>query len=63
MRSQFGVRNGIRAGKAASRSPLRLAGLSIAAGLVLLGALAFVRAILQAAFGQSDSALWPPQRT
>ena len=63
MRSQFGVRNGIRAGKAPSRSPLRLAGLGIAAGLVLLGALAFARAVLQAALGQSDPALEPSHRT
>ena len=44
MRSQFGVRNGIRTGEVASRSPLRLASIGIAAGLLLLGALAFLRA-------------------
>ena len=32
MRGQFGVRNGIRTGSVASRSPLRLAGLGIAGG-------------------------------
>jgi hypothetical protein len=44
MRSQFGVRNGIRVGEVASRSPWRLAGLGVVAGLVLLGALALLRA-------------------
>jgi hypothetical protein len=48
MRGQFGVRNGIRAGKVASRSPLRLAGLGIAAGLAVLGAAAFLRTALKA---------------
>jgi hypothetical protein len=56
MRSQFGVRNGIRAGEVASRSPLRLAGLGIAAGLALLGALAFLRVGLQATRGESEPA-------
>jgi hypothetical protein len=55
MQSQFGVRNGIRAGEVASRSPLRLAGLGIAAGLVLLGALALVRATFPAARGEGES--------
>jgi hypothetical protein len=55
MHSQFGVRNGIRAGEVASRSPLRLAGLGIAAGLVLLGALALVRATFPAAWGEGES--------
>ncbi len=49
MRGQFGVRNGIRAGKVGSRSPLRLAGLGIAAGLAVLGAAAFLRTVLKAA--------------
>jgi hypothetical protein len=44
MRTQFGVRNGIRTDEVASRGPLRLAGLGIAAGLALLGALALLRA-------------------
>lgn len=51
MRSQFGVRNGIRADAVASRSPLRLAGLGIAAGLALLVALAFLRTML---FGERE---------
>lgn len=53
MRGQFGVRNGIRAGKVGSRSPLRLAGLGIVAGLAVLGAAAFLRTALQAARGES----------
>jgi hypothetical protein len=44
MRRQFGVRNGIRVGEVASRNPWRLAGLGVVAGLVLLGALALLRA-------------------
>ena len=55
MRSQFGVRNGIRVGEVASRSPLRLAGLGIAAGLALLGALAFLRATLAGGAGREAS--------
>jgi hypothetical protein len=55
MRSQFGVRNGIRTDEVASRSPLRLAGLGIAAGLALLGALAFVRATFRAKRGEDES--------
>ncbi len=54
MRGQFGVRNGIRAGKVASRSPLRLAGLGIAAGLAVLGAAAFLRAALKAASDEGE---------
>lgn len=46
MRSQFGVRNGIRVGAVGSRSPWRLAAIGAAAGLVLLGALVFLRATL-----------------
>lgn len=57
MRSQFGVRNGIRAGEVASRSPLRLAGLGIAAGLALLGALAFLHAGVKATRGETAPAL------
>ena len=55
MRSQFGVRNGIRAGEVANRGPLRLAVLGVAAGLVLLGLLAFLRATLQAARSEDES--------
>jgi hypothetical protein len=44
MRTQFGVRNGIRTDAVASRDPLRLAGLGVVAGLALLGALALLRA-------------------
>lgn len=43
MRTQFGVRNGIRVDAVASRGPLRLAGVGIAIGLALLAALAFLR--------------------
>ncbi len=49
MRGQFGVRNGIRTEEAVSRNPWRLAALGCAAGLVLLGALGFVRAAMRAA--------------
>lgn len=52
MRSQFGVRNGIRVGEVTSRSPSRLATLGAAAGLALLGALAFLRATLMGARGE-----------
>ena len=51
MQSQFGVRNGIRVGGVASRSPVRLAGFGFATGLALLGALALLRAALQAVPG------------
>ena len=47
MRTQFGVRNGIRTDEVASRSPLRLAAMGFAAGLALLGALALLRAGVQ----------------
>ena len=60
MRGQFGVRNGVRAGEVASRSPLRLAGLGIAAGLAILGAVAFLRAALQAARGEGER---PPEES
>ena len=43
MLSQFGVRNGIRVEAVASRSPWRLAGLGLGLGLVLFGAIAFLR--------------------
>lgn len=56
MRSQFGVRNGIRTGEVSSRSPSRLAGLGIAAALGILGALAFLRATLRAAWGEDGVA-------
>ena len=45
MRSQFGVRNGIRTGGVASRSPLRLAASGLARGWRFSGQLAFLRAI------------------
>jgi hypothetical protein len=54
MQSQFGVRSGVRVGGVGSRSPMRLGGLGLAAGLALLGALALVRATLQAAQSESD---------
>jgi len=62
MRSQFGVRNGIRVGKVAGRSPLRLAGIGLFAGLALLGALAFVRATWRAALGEGERASEAPRR-
>jgi hypothetical protein len=54
MRSQFGVRNGIRVGEVASRKPLRLAALGFAVGLALLGALAFLRLGLFPARSESE---------
>ena len=59
MRSQFGVRNGIRIGGVSSRSPIRLAGLGVVSALALLGALALARAALQAA--QSEGASLPEE--
>ena len=56
MRSQFGVRNGIRVDEVASRRTAARAGLGIAAGLALLGALAFMRATFQAERGEVESA-------
>ena len=56
MRGQFGVRNGVRAGEVASRSPLRLAGIGIVTGLVILGAVAFLRTAVQAARGDAEPA-------
>lgn len=55
MRSQFGVRNGIRVGGVAGRNPLRLAGFGGAAGLALLGVLAFLRAAMQATKGDGEA--------
>ena len=55
MRGQFGVRNGVRAGELASRSPWRLAGLGFAAGLAILGALAFLRTAVQGVRGEGES--------
>lgn len=49
MRSQFGVRNGIRTREVAGRNPLRLAYFGIAAALGILAILAFLRATLRAA--------------
>jgi hypothetical protein len=57
MQGQFGVRNGIRTGSVASRSPLRLAGLGILAGLALLGAVAFLRAALEAVRSEGERTL------
>jgi hypothetical protein len=54
MRGQFGVRNGVRAGEVASRSPLRLAGLGIAAGLLVLGTVAFLRTAVRASRGGAE---------
>lgn len=56
MRSQFGVRNGIRVGEVTSRSTSRLATLGAAAGLALLGALAFLRATFMGARGEVEPA-------
>ena len=56
MRGQFGVRNGVRAGEVASRSPLRLAGIGIVTGLVILGAVAFLRTAVLAARGEAGQA-------
>lgn len=55
MRSQFGLRNGSRVGAVASRKPLRLAAFGAAAGLALLGALAFLRVGLFSARSESES--------
>jgi len=49
MRSQFGVRNGVRVAEVPSRSPLRLGAIGVAAGVMLLAGLAFLRASLFAA--------------
>lgn len=60
MRSQFGVRNGIRTGEVASRTPLRLALLGAVAGLIILMAIAFTRAALQVARGEDNAAAVAP---
>jgi hypothetical protein len=62
MRSQFGVRNGIRAGEVPSRSPWRMAAIGFVAGLALLGALAFLRATLLATKSDHDVARDDPDR-
>lgn len=53
MRSQFGVRNGIRISGVAGRNPIRLAGIGMAVGIVLLGMLAFLRAAIQTKRGEA----------
>jgi len=55
MQAQFGVRNGVRAGEVAGRTPLRLTLLGLAAGLTILVAVAFLRATLQATNVQRDA--------
>ena len=54
MRSQFGVRNGIRVDAVASRGPLRLAGLGVLVGVALLGAIAFFRTTFSAVRGDGE---------
>jgi ElaB/YqjD/DUF883 family membrane-anchored ribosome-binding protein len=56
MKSQFGVRNGIRVDQFASRNPWRLAAIGLAAALGMLVAFAFVRATFQAIRRDSDGA-------
>lgn len=56
MRSQFGVRNGVRVDRLASRSPWRLAAFGLAAALGLLVASAFARATFQSIRRDPDSA-------
>ena len=56
MRSQFGVRNGVRAGAVSGRNPVRLATLGFAAGLLLLGILAFVRGSVFGARSDGETA-------
>jgi len=56
MRSQFGVRNGVRAGAVSGRNPVRLATLGFAAGLLLLGILAFVRGSVFVARSDGETA-------
>jgi hypothetical protein len=55
MRSQFGVRNGVRVAAVSSRRPLRLAAVGAAAGVILLAGLAFVRATLRAVPSEDPS--------
>jgi hypothetical protein len=56
MKSQFGVRNGVRVDPVASRSPLRLAALGLAVAIALLVASAFARATFAAVRRDSDDA-------
>jgi len=62
MRSQFGLRNGSRVGAVASRKPLRLAMFGAAAGLALLGGLAFLRVGLFSARSEDESTRSEPDR-
>jgi hypothetical protein len=55
MRSQFGVRNGVRVGGVSSRNPLRLGFLAVAAGMLLLAGLAFLRATLRAVLSEEPT--------
>jgi hypothetical protein len=57
MRSQFGVRNGVRVGAVSSRDPIRLGALGAAAGAILLAGLAFVRATVRAVLSED-----PPEQ-
>lgn len=56
MSAQFGVRNGIRVNAVASRSPWRLAGLGLALGFAVLGAIAFLRMTVQSTLRQTGAA-------
>jgi len=61
MRSQFGIRTDVRVDAVRSRDPLRLAMFGAGAGVLLLGALAFLRASIR------DTPIWeanepPPQK-
>lgn len=62
MQSQFGLRSGIRTAKVGARSPLRLASLGIAAGLLLLVGLTFIRAAVRASAASDDPAPDQPSR-
>lgn len=55
MRSQFGVRNGVRVGAVSGRDPLRLGALGAAAGVLLLAGLAFVRGTLRAILSEDPA--------
>jgi hypothetical protein len=55
MRSQFGVRNGVRVGAVSSRDPLRLGVLGAAAGVLLFAGLAFVRGTLRAILSEDPA--------
>lgn len=63
MRSQFGVRNGVRTVEIASRAPLRLASLGIAVALALLGTLAFLHSALQRGRGGDEPTPDEPDQT